>query len=82
MDGGDSGCGIGLLRLTSNKLVTFPSQNSIRFLGSCCSIWGMSTMYVCVCLFWTGLWTDFCTEFWTDTGLIALNSRYFAQFVY
>ena len=30
MEGGDNGCGIGFLRVTSNKLVTFPRQNSIR----------------------------------------------------
>ena len=28
MGGGDNGCGIGLLGVTSNKLVTFPRQNS------------------------------------------------------
>ena len=27
MGGGDNGCGIGLLGVTSNKLVTFPRQN-------------------------------------------------------
>jgi len=30
MGGGDGGCGIGLLEVTSNNLVTFPRQNSIR----------------------------------------------------
>ena len=29
MGGGDSGCGIGLLRVTFNKLVTFPRQSSM-----------------------------------------------------
>ena len=30
MGGGDSGCGIGFLGVTSNKFVTFPRQSSIR----------------------------------------------------
>ena len=30
MGGDGNGCGIGLLGVTSNKLVTFPRQNSIR----------------------------------------------------
>ena len=30
MGGGDYGCGIGFLGVTSNKLVTFPRRNSIR----------------------------------------------------
>ena len=42
MGGGDNGCDIWLLGVTSNKLVTFPGQNSIRLSGSCCSVWGMS----------------------------------------
>ena len=37
MGRGDSGCGIGLLGVASNKLVTIPRHNSIRPLGSCCS---------------------------------------------
>ena len=39
MGGGDSGCGIGLLGVTSNKLVTFP-----RRLGN------VTIMCVCVCV--------------------------------
>ena len=39
----DSGCGIGLLGVTSNKLVTLPRQNSICPSGSCCSVWEMFT---------------------------------------
>ena len=38
---GDSACGIWLLGVTSNKLVTFPRQNSIHPSGSCCTVWGM-----------------------------------------
>ena len=47
MGGGDSGCGSVFLGVTSN--ITFPKQNSIRPLGSCCSVWGMSLVCVCVC---------------------------------
>ena len=41
MGGDGSGCGIGLLEVISNKLVTLPKQNSIRPSVSCCSVWGM-----------------------------------------
>ena len=34
-----NGCGSGLLGVTFNKQVTFPRQNSICALGSCCSVW-------------------------------------------
>ena len=48
MAGGGSGCGIGFLGVISNKLVTFPRRNSIRPSGSCCSVWGMQLLCVCV----------------------------------
>ena len=46
MGGDDSGCDIGLLGVTSNKLVTFPRQNSIRPSSSCCSVWGMQLLHM------------------------------------
>ena len=50
MGGGDNGCGIQLLGVTSNKLVTFPRQNSIRPSGSCCPS-GECNYYVSVCVY-------------------------------
>ena len=49
MGGGDNGCGIGLLGVTSNKLVTLPRRNSIRPSGSCCFVWGMKLLCARVC---------------------------------
>ena len=45
MAGGDNGCGIWLLEVTSNKLVTFPRQNSIPPSASCC--WNVTVVITC-----------------------------------
>ena len=52
MGGGDNGCGIWLLGVTSNKLVTFPEQYSpfglmLLRLGNVTSV--CVCVYVCVC---------------------------------
>ena len=60
MGGDGSGCGSGLLGVTSNKQVTFPRQNSMDPLGSCCLC--MYTRVESLCdgwLFWLLLLVEY-----------------------